>query len=89
MLKVFTLILKVFLSFSDTKTLLLRLSEEYSKLGLKVHHFNMEDGNIPSYHQLFTSIETVKSVIASGVMLQRIIFESLEGPNFTKRHPSP
>jgi len=42
------------------------LLEEYSKLGLKVHHFNMEDGNIPSYHQLFTSIETVKSVIASG-----------------------
>merc|ERR1719495_1130084 len=42
------------------------LLEEYSKLGLKVHHFNMEDGNIPSYQQLFSSIETVKSVIASG-----------------------
>ena len=46
-----------------------QLLEEYSKHGLTVHHHVLEDGTVPSLHQLFHCIESMKSVISSGGML--------------------
>ena len=42
------------------------LLAEYSNLGLNVIHHSMEDGNVPSLHQLFMAVENVKSVISGG-----------------------
>ena len=42
------------------------LLDEYHKHGLRVHHHKLEDGNVPTFHQLFVAIENIKSVISSG-----------------------
>ena len=43
-----------------------RLLEEYSNHGLQVLHHSMEDGNVPTLHQLFLAVENIKSVITGG-----------------------
>ena len=40
--------------------------EKYTEAGLRVHHHEMEDGTVPSLHQLFHSIQTLEAVIARG-----------------------
>ena len=42
------------------------LLEEYAKAGLRVHHHEMEDGTVPSLHQLFHSVQTLEAVISQG-----------------------
>ena len=42
------------------------LLEEYSNHGLQVLHHSMEDGNVPTLHQLFLAVENIKSVISGG-----------------------
>lgn len=42
------------------------LLEEYSHHGLQVLHHSMEDGNVPTLHQLFLAVENIKSVISGG-----------------------
>ena len=42
------------------------LLEEYSKHGLHVLHHSLEDGGVPTLHQLFLAVENVKSVISGG-----------------------
>ena len=43
-----------------------QLLEEYTKHGLTVHHHVLEDGTVPSLHQLFHCIKSMKSVISAG-----------------------
>lgn len=42
------------------------LLDEYHSHGLRVHHHKFEDGNVPTFHQLFLAIENIKQVISSG-----------------------
>ena len=66
-----------------------QLLEEYSKHGLTVHHHVLEDGTVPSLHQLFHCIESMKSVIwrqVAGSLLRRTGQDMSAGVHLPHEH---